>query len=294
MAVYLIHGLTLSLPFACDELDPAPPGAIADAWVVEGVVPRALAEPVLREPGFDASPAAFLLRGGSRSARFLVEGGTTITFERNPKCEQPLFLHHLLYQAMAALLRQRGLLVFHASAALSPTGAVVVTGDSGAGKSTTIARLTALGWPLQTDDVSALRVAAGRGLEVLAGASRVHLYEGSATALELKTAGLAQHDWHRMKMAVPAGVRAERGPEPVRRIVLLRNVPGAALRIERVTGRAKIGVLLAAAYGPLFPEQIGAQAAIFARALEQVEMLEITRPDGAWTLDAVIAAISDA
>ncbi len=291
--LHLIHGVVIALPFACDELESASADLPADIRVHEGAVPRTLESPDLHANEYDALPDRFLYRGGGRSARFLVEGGQTIIFERNPRCEESLFLHHLLYPVMAAALRQRRLLVLHASSAISCHGAVLITGESGAGKSTTVARLVIDGWPLQTDDVSALQLGPKGRIEVMPGTTRIHLHEDAATALGLNTKELVRHDWHRMKMAVPV-LAAPREPREVHRIVYLGRAQGGDPRIDKVNGRDKLPLLLRSLYGPLLADQAQARFDMFSRALDGVEMLSIARPDATWTLDVVIRAIADA
>jgi len=290
--LYIAHGLVVSMPFACPELAVAGPGAEFDVLVCEGPVPKALDGAALREETHEASAVAYLQRGGPRGAAFLVEDGKRILFERGSHCDEDLLRHLLLYPAMAALLRQRGLLVLHASGVVSPNGVVLICGDSGAGKSTTAAALTRLGWPLQTDDVSALRVDAADAIEVFAGARHAHLFEAASAALDLDTQGLVPNAWHRMKLAVPALIEDDRPARRVRRIVQLERTAGRTLQVEHVTGHVKLPLLLHSVYGPYLPEEIVARAGLIARALQSVEMIRIGRPDGDWTMDAVLASIT--
>lgn len=262
-----------------------------DVVVREGEVPPEIASARIRAPDCDVTSSTFLLRGGPRSADFLVVDGSIITVRKAPACEVPLFFHHLLYPVMAACLRQRELLVFHASVAALGGNAVLVTGASGAGKSTTIAALMTRGWNMQSDDVSAVRISADN-VEALPGPTHVHLDEGAATRLGLQTAALVRHDWHRMKMAMPAVGPTERTPALLRRIVVLDNNSTGQMRVERVEGRAKLPLLLRALYGPLLPEQIDARTGMIARVLETVEFVTISRPTGEWTIDAVVEAIT--
>ena len=289
--LYRAHGLTLSLPFACDDLSAADPGATPDVLVSEGGVPDSLKEPRICTEMHEAAPDAYLMRAGPAAGRFLALNGKTILFERGPECDETRFQHVLLHPMMAALLRQRDLFVLHASGVVGPDGVVLVCGDSGAGKSTTAAALTRLGWPLQTDDVSALRMDEKGVIEVPAGAGHVHLFEAASHALALDTQGLTQNAWHRMKMAVPAMVERDRGSAPLRRIVHLERDRVPTVQVERITGRAKLPLLLHSVYGPYLVETVAARAMLVARALQNVEMLRITRPEGEWTMDTVLAAI---
>lgn len=270
----------------------APSGVAVDMCITEGIVPRSLDAAITRDKASDVTVDRFLFRGGARSARFLVENGRTIIFQKNPRCEETLFLHHLLYPVMAAALRHHRFLVLHASCAISQCGAVLVTGESGAGKSTTVARLVAQGWSLQTDEVSALRLAPHRGIEVMPGARRIHLHEDAAAALPFNTSGLPRHNWHRKKMAIPVVTAPPLGPRKLCRIVYLMRGQGDDILVKKITGREKLALLLGAVYGPLLVEQLESQFDLMAGALEDVEMLTITRPQGAWTLEAVTEAIA--
>ncbi|MBI2945798.1 MAG: hypothetical protein HYY25_16505 [Candidatus Wallbacteria bacterium] len=56
------------------------------------------------------------------------------------------------------MLYQRGMLVFHAAAAATPQGAVLIAGDSACGKSTILAALLAAGRALLADDLDPVRI----------------------------------------------------------------------------------------------------------------------------------------
>jgi hypothetical protein len=286
---YLTHGTSLRLPFLCEELGAPGPVLPPDLRVTAAEVPRRLADAELREPLYDASLEAFLYRGGMRSARFLAACGESIVFEKNARCEEALFLHHLLHPVMVAALWQRGLFVLHASSVVSPKGAILVTGESGAGKSTTVARLMADGWPLHTDDVSALRANQDGILQVQSGARHVHLHEGAAAQLGIGTQGLARHDWHRMKMAIPASVSIERHACAIAAIVYLFRAD--ALSVETVRGRDKLPLLLRSVYGPVLRQVSVMRYDLLSRALSEIEMIAIGRPADRWTAEEIVRAI---
>lgn len=288
--LHLAHGLVLSLPFACDEFPRAAPGAVPDVIVHEGPVPETLIDARFRDPAHETSQTRYLMRAGA-AGRFLAEGGTTLLFQRGPQCEESLFRHILLNPMIAALLRQREMFVLHASGVVSPDGVVLLCGDSGAGKSTTAAALTQLGWPLQTDDVSALRLDGKDSIDVPAGARHVHLFEESSKALDLDTRGLPRNPWHRMKMPVPALVEPVRPPRRLRRIVHLECAHSPGIEVARVTGRGKLPLLMESVYGPYLAETVAARAMLVGQALRSVEMLRVRRPRTNWTMSAVLDAI---
>jgi hypothetical protein len=290
--LYSAYGLTLRTPLLCEGLIEADSGTVVDVDVVEGSVPRQLPNPAVRDAAVDATPGLFLLRGGSHSARFLVEQGTRVTFERNSAYRNDLFQHHFLHPVMAAILRHRQRLVLHASAAANSATTVVVAGESGAGKSTTVAALAAQGWHMLSDDIVALRLNEQGCLEVLPGAMHVHLHADAAAALPLDTAGLTRSEWHRQKMALPLRKTGSDRPCMVNRLIHLEKLPSAGVRAESVAGREKLPLLLRSLYGPVLPSEMAAGFDLFAAALKDVQVLSVARPHDAWTLNEIIEVVS--
>jgi len=74
----------------------------------------------------------------------------------------------LLTNAMAAVLHQRNKVALHAGAIQTEKGLVVICGDSGAGKSTTISALQQKGYKIFVDDVLVLKDAGAKVVGVAA------------------------------------------------------------------------------------------------------------------------------
>ncbi|HEX4408157.1 MAG TPA: hypothetical protein VH206_05230 [Xanthobacteraceae bacterium] len=287
---YSAYGLTWQLPFHCDALNEADPNAVTDIEVAEGAVPTGLLEPLFSDPNYDVTTDRLLFRGGPRSGRFLVESGTKITCLRHDECENGIFTYHLLHQAFASLLRQRGLLVLHASAAARNGIAVGLTGQSGAGKTSTTAALVAGGWQLIGDEILALRLDTRGTIEVLPGAFRIHLPQETAANLPFETSGLIPREWHRGKLAMP--LPQTDAPAVMTRLVHLKTSTEPEIRIEPVTGFQKMPFLLQCLYGPSIAPQIATGFGVSAAVLDTVQFLSLYRPADRWSLDAVAAAVS--
>jgi len=287
------YGLTFRLPFPCPALLPAPASAIPDVTVVEGHVPRHINAAQISTHLFDAEPGRFLLRGGSRAGRFLIEGGSRITFDRNPAGDDQVIAHHFLHTVIAALLHQRGDLVLHASSVLMRDGATVLSGESGAGKSTVLAALAARGFPMLSDDVTALRLQPEGQLEVMPGPQCIHLCDDAATRLVASSAGLARQPWHGMKVAVPAPGPLRPGPLPFRRWATLAAWPGDTLRIGSLSGARRLEALVGCISIPTFAEERAATLVLMRAALQDVHLLTIERPAGRWMVDPIIEALLD-
>jgi hypothetical protein len=87
--VYRAYGITFAVPFACPALAAAAGVMAPDVVVREGPVGRTLDDAVVREDRWEAEPGRFLVRGGRRAGRFLVEEGR-VTLDRNPGAEEEL------------------------------------------------------------------------------------------------------------------------------------------------------------------------------------------------------------
>jgi hypothetical protein len=257
-----------------------------DVVVEVGAVPRRLPAPAAGEDWWEAEPGRFLLRGGRRAGRFLVEGGL-VTLERNPAAEDHILAQLFADVVLAAVLRQRGLLVLHANAALTPRGVVLIAGPSGIGKSTALAALLSRGYSMLADDLTAVRLAAGGHVEALPGVAQVHLTQAAAKRLGYPIGPGQLQPRRRMKAAVPTDQSIASAPGRVCAIYLLDTHAGSRLRVGSLSGAAKFDGLQQCIYGPMFAEEHQALFSLCAAVLAQVELYRIERPANRWSTDEV-------
>jgi hypothetical protein len=288
---YNVYNLTVSVPFPCPLLTIAPEGAPPDVIVSEGTVPRALAAPHAQGNMWQAEPGRFLFRGGNRAGRFLAEGGTRVTLERNPAAEDEMLCFYFLDAVLAAILRQRGLLILHANAAVTPTGAIAISGDSGVGKSTTLAALLQHGCTMLSDDITALRLGEEGQVQTLPGVALLHLSEDAAAGLGQDITGLPRYQWRRMKAAIPTQNQMATRPAPLRALYLLQTHAGNDLRVHALTGAGKFAALQTCVYGPLLAQEQPGQFPLLAAVADQVAVFRIERPGPLWTVPDVINVI---
>ena len=291
---YHAYGLTIRVPFACPALPPADAGSVAAAAelvVQERPVPRRLSAPWAGEASWDAAPGLFLLRGGRQAGRFLVEGGA-VAFERNPGCDDAVLARYLTDQVLAAVLRHRGLLVLHANAVAAPDGVIVIGGESGVGKSTTLAALLDRGCRMLSDDVTALRPGGAPGsVEVLPGAAQPHLTEDAAEGLGYQVDPAQLQPWRRMKAAIPThdGMAAQAGR--LRALYVLRLSRGDGVVVTEASGGDKFHALQECMYGPMFTEEHPALFPLMSTVVNTVPFFWLERPAGRWSIGEVGDAI---
>ena len=254
-------------------------------------MPRTLIGAVAAGENWQASPGRFLWRGGARAGRFLVEDGRRITLERNPASEDAMLAAHLLSAVLAALLRQRGMLVLHANTAVTRRGAVTMSGETGAGKSTTLAALMKRGCAMLADDITVLRLSADNKVEALPGISKLNLCEDAAERLGHAVDKLPRNPLRRIKVVLPTHNKMASTPASVYAIYLLNSSPKSGVTLQSLSGADKFSALQECIYGPLFPEEHPEQFGLLAEISNQVRIFRLDRPSSGWSAPEVAEAI---
>jgi hypothetical protein len=283
---YAAYGITLAVPFRCPGLAAAPPGATPDVVVNLGAVPRELSSPVVRDARWDAAPGRFLLRGGPRAGRFLVEAGR-VTLQRNPGAEEDVMGRCFTDEVLPAVLRHRGLLVLHANAVLTPEGVVVLAGQSGAGKSTTLAALIARGCAMLADDVTAVGLARDGYSEVLPGVARVRLTAAAAGGLGYDLPAASPQPRGRLKSALATDGQMADSAGRLRTIYVLAPHTGPGLRLRELAGVEKFEALQSCIYGPTMAEDHPALFPLVRAVTATARVYRLDRPAGRWTVPQV-------
>lgn len=190
-----------------------------------------------------------------RLADFLVSGDAA-DVQCRPCAGTPIeTLRHLfLNQVLPLVMGQRGRLVVHASAVVTPRGAVAFLGGSGRGKSTLAASLWAAGCPLVTDDC--LRIEDRRGrLVAIPSHPAIRLWPSTLRRLAIESATARRTAHYADKVRIPADAcqRAfARRPVPIAGVYVLssaRAARGRALvRIDPLSARDALVELIAHLY----------------------------------------------
>ena len=187
---YTAYGLlfrsALVLPF---RPLPGPPAGEADVTIRFGPTPAApphsrdthTMKPVERGILWKAAPGAFLLHVPGL-ARYYVTMGRDIVIEQYGDSAHAVSMF-FTGTVLAALLQQRGLVTFHASAVATGTGAVLFAGKSGQGKSSLLAALIKRGYTMLSDDTTAVEVGADGQSRVLAAFPSLRLWADVLDAL---------------------------------------------------------------------------------------------------------------
>jgi hypothetical protein len=194
MYKYQAFHLNITMPFECSQLLEASEASnhFPNVSVSFANVPEQLDSPLYVGPAFEATNEEFLLKIEG-VGRYLIRQGNEIIIEPHPDVTEEEIRLFLLGSAFGALLNQRGYLVLHASAICTPKGAVLFTGHSGAGKSTTVQAFIEKGYTKLSDDTVALYYdAESKKTMVIPSFPNTKLWQKSADVLGKDTTGLAR------------------------------------------------------------------------------------------------------
>lgn len=195
---------------------------------------------------------------------------------------------YLVGFVLPLLLRRRPLVLLHGSAVADEHGAVVVTGEQGAGKSTTAAALVAAGLRPLCDDV----VPVAEGPIVLPGIAEPKLLPDAYERL-LGDPGTACGLFDGVdKFQVPMGAAGARSP--LRAVFVLDRWAGSLVRLTPLTGVAKMTTLAANLAASDALADAAGQLARLASWMGDVRVTKIDRPAEADSIDRIVEIIRSA
>lgn len=263
MHLYRVSGLSVGSEIVLPGLNAfAADHGAPEVTIQRGPVPATLDNASVSGPTWQIVDNKFLLRIPN-VARFLLSDGRQITFEPEANgdiADIPIFI---LGTVLGILLHQREQIVLHASAVRVNGKAVLFCGASGAGKSTLAAALAQRGYPLVTDDVCTVTLAATGAPTVHSDGRQLKLWTQAINRLDL-----AQRRGERVRASLekfyvePAEVFSE--PLPLGAVYSLREArPPHAPGVEKPNVVDAALVLRRSAYRPLLVRRLDQKANYF-------------------------------
>lgn len=294
MHKYLVFGLKVCSELSCPQL-PAASFYEPDVKIRFGSVPEILEDRIHSRPRFDVSATATLLRI-PEVGRFLIADGRRIVVEPESSAEPGVVRLFLLGSSLGAVLHQRGIMPLHGSAVSHESGAIVICGDSGAGKSTTAAVLASRGYSILTDDITALWFKNGEGFKkgkvmLAPGYPQMKLWQNTLQHLHIRHQDHERVRPGKDKHMVQITDSFETEPKAVHALFWLAKQPVDAPAIQPLTGSARFNAVYRNVYrkayvAALSPQRYFSQCQQIARHLS---VFSLARPE----LDNSIEAVAD-
>jgi hypothetical protein len=268
------------------------PAFLHGTYVEGGHVPHTL--PGAKNGGvlWQAEPQRFLLRIPGVAA-FLVESGSRITIDQVPLSEPALTERFLRMTPLAALLYQRGHLVFHAAAAANTNGAILLAGDSGAGKSTLLMALVRRGWKMLADELAVVVNENGR-IVVLPTFPEIRLWQNATEKFSIasETASGGEKKWH----VVAATEQFSSSAQPLLAIYSLGVHNADRIDCRLLGGMDRFRTLGTLTYNSHIADALLDRGTYMHQAssiAQAVPMHRFLRPRGKWTVDQLADQIEE-
>ncbi len=135
----------------------SPEKGIFDIDVIAGIVPSVLPHCNFKGINYQSNDLQFLLKVPN-VADFLIENGNQIIVQPDKQAEFRELELFFLGSAISVLLMQRGIVPFHGSAFEKDNKCIIISGQSGAGKSSLLRYFITEGYRALSDDVCALSI----------------------------------------------------------------------------------------------------------------------------------------
>lgn len=281
MNTYKAFGLTIESDIMLNELLPwrfdRP-----DLVIKMGRVPKNLKNFAIDKPNRKIARDQFYLdiKG---IAKYYVHEGKTIIYEPDKDaCFEAVKLY-LLGSCMGAVLYQRKILSLHGSCINIEGRGILLTGKSGAGKSTIASALLRQGYKLVTDDVAAIHVDGLEKLMVLPSYPSRKLWEDAIkrTGIKDQEQSINRISNDVKKYSVRCGDCFEENPTALNMIFEIAIAVTAEIKIAEITGAQKLDVIIRNSYRRLMPQAMALREWHFQECVgiaNKVRIFKIIRP----------------
>lgn len=207
-------------------------------------------------------------------AHYLVQDGARLSCAAMPGVGPDEVARFAATTPVAAAYLQRGVPVLHAAAVEGPSGAVLLCGDSSAGKSVLLAQLLRRGHRMVADDLTALVVDRDGTVCALPHPAAVHLWPDA-----------------RARLPDLGAQNVGTEPVPVSAVWVLAAANGEDLESHPLDGLHRFGALRNAAWNSRVADALVDRSAYLqvagALAGSAVPMNVVVRPRGRWTGELV-------
>lgn len=296
---YWAYGLKIISEIELPEMLPHEFFEQPDLTIRLGAVPEDLSAPgSIREGDISINANEFLLR--IPIARYLAINGNEITVDVFPGADDKSIRLFLLSNAMPAIIHQRGKICLHSGAIVINNELILICGDSGAGKSTTISALMQKGYQIFSDDVCVLNKAVGdqnKSITAYPSYRVVKLWEDSLEKLNKIEEKNYENKLRPQvdKYVVKFEQQLFDTPLPIKKMFVLKKSDTASTpSIKKLSQYEAFKSLVDNNYRPSLVEQLGLKNLTFeilSQLAPSVEVFEITRPTAGNSIEEVIGLI---
>ncbi|MCP4310024.1 MAG: hypothetical protein GY790_02055 [Bacteroidetes bacterium] len=274
---YKIYGLTIGSELELPELTSVQ-NIKSDVTISFGKVPEHL--PEVRGSGilFEAAMNDFLFKFEG-IGRYRVQDGNRIIIQPEREVLPEEIRLVLLGSCIGALLHQRGMLAIHGSAITDGRQTVILSGQSGVGKSTLAAGLLELGYSIVADDISVIGHNGNQHFRVENGIPHLKLWKDVLVHLKKEDDFLrVRPRLEKYRMPIPV---LKEAPPSLSRMVILNSTNSAEYSCSEIFGKEKFHQLRNNTYRLQFIDKMDQTEVHYhnlSRLVNSIQMLHINRP----------------
>lgn len=247
----------------------------SDVTILVGKTPKRLPNCQKKGVAYEVAKNEFLL-DLKDIARFYVKNGDTIIIEPKRKSVAADIRLFLLGSCFGAILHQRKILVMHASAIKHEGAAVLFTGISGVGKSSTANAFRLKGYKMLTDDVCPIQFNKQQPF-ALPSYPQAKLWEDTLEQLELDYNHLKYIRKGVNKRAVPFLNDFVKEPLPIKTLYILQEHNKETIELIDVSDADKFRLIRKMTYRKYMLKEMGMQSYHFINASQLANYIPVKR-----------------
>lgn len=221
-------------------------------------------------------------------ARYLIVDGRKVSIEPAANADEGEVRRFLFMAPLAALLYQRGILAFHAAAAATQHGAILLAGDSGSGKSTLLMALLKRGWTMLSDDLVMVDLDEHGKPVVFPVCQDILLWLDAMEKMEIAAPSSQPHGYDKRRNVFSPSGRIAADPKPLRAIYWLSVHNRDEIEIEELEGAERFSALGLLSSNSHIADALFDRAVYFRKAAAvsgEAPLLRLRRPRGRWCIE---------
>jgi hypothetical protein len=275
---YQVFGINILSSFPISDLVPSRFNK-PDLTIREGRVPETMENYADKGTFYFAAPGRFLF-GMDAIGRFWAQDGKEIVVEKCKGVHEKELNLFLLGSVMGAAILQRGLTPVHGCAVLKEGSATIITGRSGAGKSSLAADYMKEGYHLVSDDISVIDTKNDIPV-VKRGIQHLKLWEDAMRSLDFETRNAEKVRPELNKYRKSFKTASAPDDSVLHYIISLDVKNSKGFTINELHGIEKFNHVRQNIYRGVYIEPLGVSENIFrtiSSLLDKVKVFQVARP----------------
>lgn len=294
---YLIYGLKVKSEINMPELIKLNSKDISewDITIFYGNVPEHIDGYTIKNEYFELSKREFYLNIKG-IASYYVSNGSTIIVKPEPGSSLEDIKVFLLGTCFGMLLKQRNTIAIHGGTVVADGKGIIVTGHTGAGKSTLISAFRKEGHAFLADDVSALGIDLDKNIIIHPTYPQQKLCKDAMDKMGYDTDNYLQIDSYRDKYSIPLETNFVDFPVLLNAIYEVNIGQVDKIELEEILGIEKIRLILRNIYRIEVFNDMGLEAEYFKQCIEiakTVPVYRVKRPKDSFTVKEQINLIKN-